>query len=288
MASASNAESELITGPQVARVIVPRAIVYSDESMNSPLGYISNDKLITVGNPRKKNPDLLPLVVYGRLAFIEVKNIHYESESMEIQNSKRGAPKDHNIDDVLIKVEEKLSENNSAYFNIHQFYSGEEVNSLFERTDGEAKNNFVGFDVSFIHRPPNAKMFWGAGFDYSSISSDNISFNSFMINPTLGYTPLKNPLFLLDLFFSMDFSLNAQIKLKNNTSSEPTPFFYGPQLSTRIVFFPNQRYHLTGTLGYKSYKVINIESLPDINDEPMDGVSKVSGLNMAIGFAMEI
>ncbi len=93
MASAEDYEDNSegqISGPQSARVIAPRAVVYSDENMSSPLGFISNDKLIKVGNPRKKNPNLVPLVVYGRVAFIEIKDIHYESQKMEIQNFKIG------------------------------------------------------------------------------------------------------------------------------------------------------------------------------------------------------
>lgn len=280
--------TELITGPQAARVIVPKAIVYSDEAMNSPLGYISNDKLITVGSPRKRNPDLVPLVIYGRLAFIELKNLHYESDSMEMQNSKRGAPREHNIDDVLAKPEEKLSENNSAYFHFHQFYAGEETSRLFQSVDGIEKDNLGGFGLSFIHRQLLNRVFWGAGFEYSTLSSLNVDLNTFMINPIIGYTPLRNPLFLLDLSLSLDFSLTAQLKLNNNYTDEPSPFFYGPQVMARIVFFPYQKYHLTGSLGLKSYKVLRIEELNDANDLPMTGISKASGLNLAIGFAIEI
>lgn len=285
---AASSDSELITGPQVARITVPRAIVYSDESMNSPLGYISNDKLITVGNPRKKNPELVPLVVYGRLAFIELKNIHYESESMERQNAKRGAPKEHNIDDILIKPEERLSENNSAYFHISEFFAGEQTKNLFETIDGESKDNLLGLGVSLIHRQLIGRAFWGAGFEYSSISSEHLSLNTFIISPIIGYTPLKNSLFLLDFFVSMDFSGNAQLKLTNNFVTEPAPFFYGPQISSRIVLFPTQKYHIVGTLGFKSYKVLRIEQLTNANDAPIDGITKVSGLNFSLGFAFEI
>lgn len=287
VASASDS-SHQITGPQTARIIVPKAIVYSDENMSSPLGFISNDKLVTVGNPRKKNPDLVPLIVYGRLAFIELKNIHYESKSMEKENSKRGAPREHNIDDILTKPEEKLSENNSAYFTMHQFYAGEETRQLFETVEGEGKSNIGGFGGSLIHRQTLGRFFWGAGFEYNTISSDNIDLNATMFNTILGLTPLKNPLFLVDLYLSLDFSITARLNLKNNFVNEPAPFFYGPQFSSRIVFFPNQKYHLTGTLGVKSYKVLRIETLKDNNDLTINGISKTSGLNLAIGFAIEI
>jgi hypothetical protein len=281
-------ESELITGPQIARIIVPRAIVYSDENMNSPLGYISNDKLITVGNPRKKNPDLVPLVVYGRLAFIELKNIHYESELAEQLHSKRGAPQEHNIDDVLIKPEEKLSENNSAYFNLHQFYGGKETSDLFESVDGTAKDNFTGIGINFLHRQRFGRAIWGAGFDYNFLSSENIDFTYFLISPFFGYTPMRTKLFLVDFVFSIDFSANSQLNLNNNFVTEPAPFIYGPQLLARLVFLPDQNYHITGELGYRSYKVLRVENLQDANDASIGGVTKLSGVNIGIGLAIEL
>ena len=36
-------------GVKIAKIIVPRAVVYADENLNQPLGYIGNGKLITVG-----------------------------------------------------------------------------------------------------------------------------------------------------------------------------------------------------------------------------------------------
>ncbi len=288
MASDDDSESsDPIMGPQTARIIVPRAIVYSDESMNSPLGYISNDKLVKVGNPRKKNPALVPLVIYGRLAFIEAKNIHYENESMELYNSRRGAPREHNIDDILIRPEEKLSMNNSAYLDLHQYSAGEQTSNLFDSIEGVSKQNFVGLGVYLIHRQLKSPIFWGAGYEYSSISSSNISFNTYTIAPTVGYTPMRNQLFLVDLSLSLDFA-SGQIKIKNNYSDEPAAFIYGPQISSRIVFFPEQKYHVTGSLGLRSYKVLGIETLPDANDLPINGISLIKGINLAIGFAIEI
>lgn len=288
MASDDNNESsELSMGPQTARVIVPRAIVYSDESMNSPLGYISNDKLITVGNPRKKNPNLVSIVIYGRLAFIEAKNIQYENESMKLHNSKRGAPREHNIDVILTTPEEKLSMNNSAYFNLHQYFGGDEANTLFETIDGEAKQNFIGLGVHLVHRQMNGKFFWGAGYEYSSLSGTNITFTTYTITPTVGYTPIRNQLFLADFGLSMDFG-SGQMEIKNNYADEPAAFIYGPQFFGRIVFFPEQKYHVTGTLGLRSYKVLRIETLSDANDLPINGISLLRGLNFAIGFAIEI
>lgn len=279
-------QSDQFIGTHTARVIVPRAIVYSDENMNSPLGYISNDKLITVGNPRKRNPELVPIVVYGRLGFIESKNIHFENESIEILNSKRGAPREHNIDIVLTKPEERLSENNSAYFSLHQFSAGEETKNLVSSIDGSSKDHFTGFGISLIHRQTTGRALWGAGYEYNALSTPTVKFTIYTLNPTVGYTPIRNPLFLVDLIFSLDFSISAQLKIQSINQS--SAFAWGPQFGARMVLFPNQKYHPFGGIGYRSYKVMRLDSLLDDNGTNVGAITKINGINLNIGFAIEI
>ncbi len=280
--------SDLLVGTHLARVIIPRAVVYSDENMNSPLGYISNDRLITVGNPRKKNPDLVPLIVYGRLAFIEAKSIHFENESIETLNAKRGAPREHNIDIILIKPEEKLSENNSAYFAIHEYGAGNDTKNLYSAIEGNEKSSIVGYDISLIHRQVNGKMFWGGAFEYNTITSSNIDLSFYVLKPILGYTLMRTSLFLLDLNLSFDFTVGAQLKIKSNLDTEPNAFIYGPTFGGKIVFFPNNKYHLFGVMAYRNYKVLQIENVYDSNEKLINGIGSINGLEIGVGLAFEI
>jgi len=272
----------------LARVIVPRAIVYSDENMNSPLGYISNDRLVTVGNPRKKNPDLVPLVVYCRLAFIEAKNLSYENESMELQASKRGAPKEHNIDLVLVKPEDKLSENNSVYIDLHQFGAGDALKNIFEAIDGEDKSSLQGIGLTLLHRKQNSRLLWGAGFEYSSASTSNVDFKTYLMRGILGYTPFRSQLFLVDIDGAIDIIPSAQLTIKNNYENEPNGFAYGPSVHAQMVFFPDSTYHLFGTMGLRSYKVDRLDSFLDANGNVITGITKMTGVNIGIGLAIEL
>lgn len=287
-ARAASEDSPNSATTHLARVISPRAIVYSDEAMNSPLGYISADKLITVGNKRKRNPELVGLVLYGRLAFIETKNIRYEDGSDALE-SKRGAPREHNIDIILAKPEEKLLENNSAFFSFQRFSAGEETKNIFNSIDNTTDNNFVGYGISLIHRQSKpGKVFWGAGYEYNTLSSSNVKFNVYFLNPIIGYTPIKNSLFLLDLTFSLDLSISAQLEIKNNFTEEPSGFIWGPQFGARVVLFPNQKYHAFGTFSYRSYKVLRLVDLVDANDTTIGAITRMSGINLGIGLAIEI
>lgn len=272
----------------LARVIAPRAIVYSDENMNSPLGYISNGRLVTVGNPRKKNPDLVPLVVYGRLAFIEVKNLQYENDSLDLSSSKRGAPREHNIDVILEKPEEKLSENNSVFIDLHQFGGGEDTKNLFMTHDNVDKSNYTGIGLSLLHRKTNSRLTWGAGYEFNSISSSNVNVKIYMLRGILGYTPFRSSLFLVDIDGSLDMSITTQLNIENNFTTEPYGFTYGPSAKIKAVFFPENRYHVFGSLGLRSYRVIGIKEVETAGGAKVPGLTKISGVDLGIGLAIEL
>lgn len=279
--------TNLSGGTYTARVTASKAVVYSDENMLSPLGYIANGKAIVVGNPRRMNRDLVPIVVYGRIGYIEIKDIRYEDTSAEDYNVKRGAPREHNIDAIIQRPEEALSENNSFYFSLHTYAAGSEIKNAFLVIDNADESNFTGFQAQFIHRKEMSRVFWGAAIDYSSISSLNMKLAYWMISPTLGYTPIKNKLFLIDLYASLDLAVNTEFEITTNFQSEPTGLVYGVQLDSRIVFFPDAKYHLTGGVGLRKYKVSGLQTLKDLNDIPFEGITGISSLQLFLGVAME-
>ncbi len=281
-------DNETMSTMHTARIITPKAIIYADEILNTPLGYITNGKTITVGNPRKKNLDVYPLIVYGRIAYIESSNIQLEDSSQDELNLKRGVTREHNVDIMIIKPEERLSENNSAYFNLQQFGSGSDTKNLFNTVDGVARDNFLGVGIALLHRQSTGRLIWGAGYEYDYISSENIKLDLYILSPAIGYTPIKNSLFLLDLIYSFDFSLFSKLDIKNNFSTEPTPFFWGSQLNARLVFFPNQAYHAHLALGLRDYGVQNTKTLLDKNDTKINGIKSVKSVNLALGLAIEI
>lgn len=270
-----------------ARIVTPKAVVYADENMLSPLGYIANGKAIIVGNPRRMNKDLVPTVVYGRLAFIEIKDIRYEDTADEEYNARRGAPREHNFDITIQKPEERLSENNSVYFSLHTYGAGDEVKNAFVNIQNAEESNFSGFEFQFIHRQPQSRVFWGAAFDYSGISSADMKFAYWLISPTIGFTPIKTPLFYLDIYASLDLSVNAEFDIANNFENEPTPFVWGPQINARVVFFPQSKYHVFGGVGLRKYSVLNLDELKDLNDNQVDGIKNITSAQVFIGLGME-
>jgi hypothetical protein len=289
-ASVTNNKS-LEGGPYIARVITPKAVVYADENMNSPLGYIANGKTITVGNPRRLNRELVPVVVYGRVAFVEIKNLQYENSDQDSKNSTRGAPREHNFDVMLEKAEEKLSENNSFYLGFHSYGAGDDTKKVFEAVDGESEDTFTGFHAQIIHRQALGRFFWGANFDSSSISSDNVKLETFMIAPTVGLTFLRNSVFLIDVYGSLDISIGTKLDISNNFEKEPSGVIWGFQGNARIVLFPEAKYHVAANIGLRRYSVSKLSPLiveDGINpSREIDGIKSIAGVNLGLSFGME-
>ncbi|MBC7429421.1 MAG: hypothetical protein H7336_12460 [Bacteriovorax sp.] len=281
------AKVNLTGGTYTAKIIAPKATVYSDENMLSPLGYISNGKTIIVGNPRRMNRDLVPTVVYGRLAFIEIKDIRYEDAADEEYNTKRGAPREHNVDATIQPPEEKLSVNNSAYFTLHTYDAGDDVKHAFASIDSAEQSSFTGFNLHFIHRKEMSRLFYGAGFDYSSISSASMKFNFWLLSSMFGYTPLRNKLFLIDVYATLDLGINGILDISTNFVNEPTPWVWGPTANARIVFFPDLKYHVLGGVGIKKYNVIGVDLLRDANDVSYPGIKGLTSVSFSIGLGME-
>jgi len=255
--------------------------------MLSPLGYIANGKAIVVGNPRRMNRDLVPLIIYGRIAFIEVKDIRYEDTANEEYSLKRGAPREHDVDVTIQKPDEILSENNSAYLSLHTYAANEEVKQAFMEIEGVSKSAHTGFQLQFIHRKELSRLFWGAALDYSSISTTNMTFAYWILSPTFGYTPLRNRLFLVDVYGSFDLAINTEYNVDTNFENEPTGYIYGLQGNARMVFFPDAKYHAFGGVGLRKYKVSGLESLKNLNDVKFGGITDISALQIFIGLSME-
>lgn len=68
---------------QEAIVIAERAVIYSDRTMSSPVGYVSRGKKVTVGEIPRNRSQVYPIIVSGKIAYIRVVDISTEIESLD-------------------------------------------------------------------------------------------------------------------------------------------------------------------------------------------------------------
>lgn len=268
------------------RIIVPKAVVYADENMLIPIGYIANGKSIKVGNPRRINKDLVPLNVFGRIGYIEIKNISYDKLSDEDYFAKRGAPKEHNVDLVLPKPDEDFSIGNYLFLGMHQQAAGKNFQDTLFNIDGTETNSITGLSISAIHRMNTSSFFWGLGFDYNFISTPEIKFNYVMLTPIVGTNIRNKKYYRLDLLAGVDFSLSTDYKMSSIDLRETGGFIWGPSFGMRAILFPENRYQLYLNVLYKYYNVNMLNVLRDDKNNEIDGFTNISGTNLGIGLVI--
>jgi hypothetical protein len=283
---------------KIAKVIVPRAVVYADENLLSPLGYIGNGKLIPVGNPRKVNKDIVPIVISGRLAYLEQTDIEYVEERIETKSEKYGKilenNKEHNIDIILMKPEEKLNENNSILLQFGGFQGGLEIKNTMYNLENSESSWINSINATFLHRKPYSKYFYGVGFEYDYINAGSTSLKFFFMQPQIGYTLTKNPIFSLDLFGGVDFTTGTNTAVDANHADDPTGFIWGPNLGVRIIAAPTFKYQIFGALNYRKLKAYGFEKFTrgDVNnpwgDSEVTGFSGMTGIGFLFGINLNI
>jgi hypothetical protein len=281
-------------GAKIAKVIVARAVVYGDENLISPLGYLPNGKLLYVGNPRRVNNEIVPTIISGRLAFLELRDIEYQDEKIDERNSKSGFLKEHNIDIVLTKPEDKLNENNSVYFQFGGFSSGNNMQQVTYDLEGKSASFMTNIGSFFIHREPTSKFFWGASFEYNYLKSQDMRFKAFLFGPNFGYSLIRNFAFSLEVIANLDLSSAAYYEIDNNYSEDPQGFLWGPQMGIRFITSPNTRYKIFGSLTYRIYKAHSLfnprkyDPNDLVTDIPVSGLKQLQGISFAFGFGFDL
>lgn len=68
---------------QEAMVISDRAVVYADEQMSAPVGFIRKGKKIKVGDIARNRAQVYPIIVSGKVAYIRVIDVNTQKESVD-------------------------------------------------------------------------------------------------------------------------------------------------------------------------------------------------------------
>ena len=68
---------------QYAVVTAERALVYSDQQMSSPLGYIARGKRVRVGEIPRNQAQIYPVIISGKVAYIRVIDVSTEKSGVD-------------------------------------------------------------------------------------------------------------------------------------------------------------------------------------------------------------
>jgi len=93
---------------QTAIVVAEEALVYADDKMSAPVGYVRKGKKIIIGEIPRNRSQVYPIIVSGKVAFIR---------SIDVTTAKESATSNELVAERFLKIAQNAYEANySAYF----------------------------------------------------------------------------------------------------------------------------------------------------------------------------
>lgn len=74
---------QLSWASQEAMVLADRAIIFSDQEMSSPVGYVPRGKKVVIGEIPRNKAQVYPIIVSGKVCYIRALDVTTEKENME-------------------------------------------------------------------------------------------------------------------------------------------------------------------------------------------------------------
>lgn len=131
--------SSFLWAAQDAIVKVEQAVIYSDTTMKSPIGFIRKGKRIRVGERALRKGVLLPIIVSRKLAYIKITDITFNSHleaTASTKSSKRMAElydeEEEREFPVFMNLDFKTLTPNSSFKKDSTYINGKENNTAFQ------------------------------------------------------------------------------------------------------------------------------------------------------------
>jgi hypothetical protein len=199
-------------GAQLAVVTTSQAIIYADQSLNSPIGFVRSGRRLMVGSVARGRGTVVPVVVAGKIAYIQVKDVALSNSAQ--QELERSGEQSRQLEHI---VEENvyhstfnydLTENNFIIFGPAILSPGTALEQLND-VDNTASQNLSQWSLSIEHRPILSPFSFNVGLSYFSLSQSNFQLQSLSGHGTFNYNLIRLPYLnigpMAGLYLSGDF-----------------------------------------------------------------------------------
>ena len=252
---------------QRAVVKSEHAIIYGEIDKVTPIGYVSRGKTLRVGSVAKGSYRMLPIVVSGKVCWIQEADLltpeHYtgvpETKKSQMPETITESSKDYN-------VKHYIERKNALELSYNSFSAGDEWSSLSMTVNGrESSTRVSNLSLRYFFMQSNGFNF-GAGLDQFGASDGEASFGALAVAADVNKVLWERG----DWSFKPNFS-----------------FFMSPSLSSGVMGFKTnapilyqltERGFLKAGLGYQRATVKGVNSIPGTTVD-----LTVAGFNFLIG-----
>lgn len=228
----------------------PRAIIYSDDKLSSPLGFVRKGKRVLVGEVTRKRGRVFTTVLSGKIVYIKSKDISLIDAP---EFAKLNQVSEHHVDfnPEENEILDPLDENNHLILWVSAINPGSQWESLSLEL-GESSKDMIAIGPMIEHRHPLKNWIWDIGLKYYSIGQEAIKLQFVTIEGHLKYrffnTRKVHGVISAGLLGSGDSRITTSF---GNIRTESA--LYGYDYGVGLTFFPK------GTFGIQvGYAVKNL------------------------------
>jgi hypothetical protein len=273
--------SSSILAYQVAVITSPKAVIYSDQKLTTPLGYISYGKKVNVGEVERKDGTILPIIISGRVAYIQIKDIHIKRTAND-PGVHTPQIKEHDVEMTFKTDQDKLSENNFVSFRAGSFSGGDNWQQYSEEFD-DTSSNLTNFSILMEHRTPVERMSWGFGISYYTVSQEQLEAKTLTLDMTLYYALVHFRYVTIEGFGGVSFS--GDFKLSQGGGEQITKgVLYGYNFGAIARLLPYSKVGFYGGFSIQNLYIKDMDPIINSNGEEVT-ISSLSGTNIFAGLS---
>lgn len=258
-------------------------IVYADDALEIPIGYIKANRKVLISDKNFKANTITGILVAGRTAFVKLSDLKLDNEGLAIDVP--GSIKDHNVDATFLTDEDRLKEDNYLNFSYGVSGAGADWES-FTKAMGSSQNSSLNeYKISVEHRPQGKK--YGIGINLSLLTSatDKVKLQAPVFSVEYQRRLFQSGFLSLEGFGNIGVSGDLKITTADNQQSAAV--FYGYNLGARLRLFPFSRYNFHGSISTYSYSVNSMKPIEDPNSDQIF-LEGLSGARLEFGMTIAI
>ena len=201
--------SSAVLASRPAIVVSTRAVIYADQELKSPIGYVSAGRKVVVGDVARKNGSILPIIVIGRVAWIKASDLALNTEELKNVTTSRFKVNEEQFKNAEEKFDDNLFENNYAQFSFGSLAVDNSYKEFGETTGYATGDTATALRLHVFHRPPFKKSVWSVGVGYYAQSEEEYEWETVTVEAKYGYSLSYKRMHLLSTLLQE--SLSAEI-----------------------------------------------------------------------------
>lgn len=269
-----------ISAAQIAIVQSKKAVIYADVDLQSPVGYVRKGKQLQVGNVKRHQNQVLPVVVNGQVAWVKVIDLYLPEEERPSESWRKVSEHEVLEDD---EVKDPMDQNN--YLSLKMSPATLALSGTAESSSG-ATSSFdqevqsgIEYDLLYEHKNPYHSMHWGVGLSYASGTLDGLEYAYTAIKGGMSWAAIRTSLVNIEAYGNL--VLSGDFRLKSIGLGTYKGNFYGLDYGAIARFLPESKLGFFAGVGGSWGKFNNL------SDIFIDGSSSTYKLDSLQGSKVE-